>query len=73
MCFRTWETVNPESERCGAVEAVYSYPDVSVDFILDGEHVEPGAVKMAIACKGIEKVCLITDANVNSGLGAGEI
>ena len=62
----------PGVRGCGTVEAVYSYPDVSVDFILDGEHVEPGAVKMAIACKGIEKVCLITDANVNSGLGPGK-
>ena len=56
---------------CGAVEAVLANPDVSVDFILDGEHVEPAAVEMAIACKGRNKVCLITDANLNAGLPAG--
>jgi N-acetylglucosamine-6-phosphate deacetylase len=55
----------------GTVEAVMSHPGVSVDFILDGEHVHPGAVKMALACKGPDKVCLITDANLNAGYKPG--
>jgi N-acetylglucosamine-6-phosphate deacetylase len=55
----------------GTVEAVMSRPEVSVDFILDGEHVHPGAVKMALACKGLDKVCLITDANLNAGCKPG--
>ena len=45
---------------------------MSVDFILDGEHVEPIAVKMALQCKGPEKVCLTTDANVGAGLPPGK-
>jgi N-acetylglucosamine-6-phosphate deacetylase len=65
----------PETEigarPCGAVEAILADPSVSVDFILDGEHVDPVAVKMALACKGIDKVCLITDANRGAGLGPG--
>ena len=56
---------------CGAVEAIMADPQVSVDFILDGEHVDPIAVKMALACKGHDKVCLITDANMNAGLPPG--
>jgi N-acetylglucosamine-6-phosphate deacetylase len=55
----------------GAVEAILANPKASVDFILDGEHVDPIAVKMAIACKGREKVCLITDANLNAGMPPG--
>ncbi len=56
---------------CGAVEAVMADRSVTVDFILDGEHVEPIAVKMALQCKGPDKVCLITDANVNAGMPPG--
>jgi len=65
----------PETEPgvrpCGTVEAVLADPRVSVDFILDGEHVDPIAVKMAMACKGPDRVCLITDANVGAGLPPG--
>ena len=55
----------------GTVEAILASPETSVDFILDGEHVHPIAVKMALRCKGREKVCLVTDANINAGLPPG--
>lgn len=58
---------DPGVRPCGAVEAVLASPDVSVDFILDSEHVDPVAVKMALACKGPEKVCLVTDASLGAG------
>jgi len=65
----------PETEPgvrpCGTVEAVLADPRVSVDFILDGEHVDPVAVKMALACKSPDRVCLITDANIGAGLPPG--
>lgn len=61
----------PGVRPCGAVEAVLADPRVSVDFILDGEHVDPVAVRMALACKGPEGVCLITDANIGAGLPPG--
>lgn len=63
---------DPGVRACGAVEAVLADSNVSVDFILDGEHVEPVAVKMALQCKGTDKVCLITDANINAGLPEGK-
>jgi len=56
---------------CGVVEAVLADPKVSVDFILDGEHVDPIAVKMALQCKGPDRICLITDSNVGAGLEPG--
>lgn len=64
----------PGVRPCGAVEAILADERVSVDFILDGIHVDPVAVKMALRCKssGPGKVCLITDANVGAGMGAGE-
>ncbi len=67
--------VPPETEpgvrTCGTVETILSDPRVSVDFILDGVHVDPIAVKMALACKGPDRVCLITDANIGAGLPPG--
>jgi len=63
----------PGVRPCGVVEAVLADRRVSVDFILDGVHVDPIAVKMALACKsnGPGRVCLITDSNVGAGLEPG--
>ena len=62
---------DPGVRPCGAVEAVLASPRVTVDFILDGEHVDPVAVRMALACKGPAGVSLITDANLGAGLPPG--
>lgn len=61
----------PGVRGCGTVEAILAHREATVDFILDGEHVEPMAVRMALACKGEGGVCLITDANVNAGMPPG--
>lgn len=64
---------DPGVRPCGAVEAILADKRASVDFILDGVHVDPVAVKMALACKseGPGRVCLITDSNVGAGLEPG--
>jgi len=61
----------PGARACGAVEVILADPNVSVDFILDGEHVMPIAVKMALQCKSPDKVCLITDSNIGAGFPPG--
>lgn len=61
----------PGVRSCGAVEAVLASPSVTVDFILDGEHVDPLAVRMALACKGPGAVSLVTDANTCAGMPPG--
>lgn len=67
------EISDPGVRPCGAVEAILANETVSVDFILDGVHVDPIAVKMALVSKqnGPGRVCLITDANVGAGLEPG--
>jgi len=62
---------DPGVRPAGAVEAVLADPRVSVDFILDGVHVDPLVVKLALLCKGPDRCCLITDANVGAGLPPG--
>ena len=65
------DMTEPGVRPCGAVEAILASPDVIVDFILDGIHCDPIVIKMALVCKGKDRVCLITDANIGAGLGAG--
>jgi N-acetylglucosamine-6-phosphate deacetylase len=65
--FAVPQETDPGVRPCGAVEAILADPRVSVDFILDGEHVNPVAVKLALLCKGPDRVCLITDAMVGAG------
>ena len=69
--FPSPQETDPGVRPCGAVEAILADPRVSVDFILDGEHVNPVAVKMALQGKGPDRVCLITDANIGAGSGPG--
>ena len=66
------EVSDPGVRPCGAVEAILADKNVSVDFILDGEHVDPVAVKMALECKGPDKVCLITDSNIGAAKKPGK-
>jgi N-acetylglucosamine-6-phosphate deacetylase len=67
--------VPPEKEPgvrpVGAVEAILADPRVTVDFICDGVHVHPVAVRAALAAKGPRGVAAITDSNVGAGLPAG--
>jgi N-acetylglucosamine-6-phosphate deacetylase len=54
------------------VEAVLADPRVTVDFVCDGVHVHPAAIRAAIAAKGWQGVCAITDAGVGAGLPPGD-
>lgn len=56
----------------GCLEVLMADPRVSVDFICDGVHVHPMAVKMGLAAKGASNVVLITDSSIGAGLPAGE-
>jgi len=69
--FRAPPETEPGVRPSGAVEAILVDPGVSVDFILDGVHVDPLTVRMALECKGPDRVCLITDANAGAGLPPG--
>ncbi len=69
--FPTPPVTEPGVRPCGAVEAILADPRVSVDFILDGVHVDPVALRMALQCKGPDRVCLITDAMVGAGSAPG--
>jgi N-acetylglucosamine-6-phosphate deacetylase len=61
----------PGVRPVGAVETILADPRCSVDFIVDGVHVHPMAIKAALAAKGFERVLLTTDSNVGAGFPPG--
>ena len=65
------EPTDPGVRPVGCVEALLAEPRVSVDFIADGIHVHPMAIRAALAAKGSANVIVITDANIGAGLGEG--
>lgn len=65
------EETDPGVRPVGAVEAFLGHPKSTVDFICDGVHVHPGAIRAAMAARGWENVIAITDSNIGAGLPAG--
>lgn len=63
--------IDPGVRPVGAVEAILADPRATVDFIADGVHVHPTAIRAAIAAKTWAGVILITDSNVGAGLPSG--
>lgn len=62
---------DPGVRPVGAVEAILADPRATVDFIADGVHVHPTAIRAAVAAKGWKGVVLITDSNIGAGLPPG--
>ncbi len=62
---------DPGVRPVGAVEAILADPRATVDFIADGVHVHPTAIRAAVAAKGWLGVILITDSNIGAGLPPG--
>ena len=62
----------PGVRPVGAVEVILADRGVTVDFIADGVHVHPAAIRAALAAKGPSGVILITDSNIGAGLPPGE-
>lgn len=62
---------DPGVRPVGAVEAILADARASVDFIADGVHVHPTAIRAAVAAKTFAGVILITDSNIGAGLPPG--
>ncbi|HUJ70899.1 MAG TPA: N-acetylglucosamine-6-phosphate deacetylase [Verrucomicrobiae bacterium] len=55
----------------GALEVFLADERVMVEVIADGKHVHPELMRLAVRAKGVDKVCLITDATAGAGLEKG--
>jgi N-acetylglucosamine-6-phosphate deacetylase len=55
----------------GALETFLADERVMVELIADGKHVHPELLRLAVRAKGVNKVCLVTDATAGAGLPEG--
>lgn len=62
---------DPGVRPVGIVETMLADPRATVDFIADGVHVHPMAIRAAVAAKTWAGVTLITDSNIGAGLPPG--
>jgi N-acetylglucosamine-6-phosphate deacetylase len=58
--------------RPGAVGAALTMDGVMCELNADGHHVHPVAMDVAIRCKGLANICLISDMQAAAGLPDGE-
>ncbi|MSU46634.1 MAG: hypothetical protein EXS42_05800 [Lacunisphaera sp.] len=63
--------IDPGVRPVGAVESILADPRASVDFIADGVHVHPTAIRAAVEAKTWMGIVLITDSIIGAGLPAG--
>ena len=56
----------------GAVGAVLDNEDIFAELILDGIHIHEAIFRIALKCKGVDRINLITDATSLAGLPDGE-
>jgi len=56
----------------GVVEAAYLIDDLTVEMIADGKHLPPYLMKLVLKNKGLDKVCIVTDAMRAAGLPPGK-
>jgi N-acetylglucosamine-6-phosphate deacetylase len=66
------DETDPGVRPVGVVETILGDPRTTCDFIADGIHVHPMAIKAAVAALGWERVSLITDASFGAGLPPGD-
>lgn len=56
----------------GALGAVLDHDEIIAQLIADGQHVHAAAMRLLIRAKGIERVCVVSDAAPVTGLPPGE-
>jgi len=55
----------------GVVGAVFDSPGVTAEIIADGVHLHPSALRLVFSRKSEDKICLITDSIMATGMGDG--
>ena len=56
----------------GVIESTLLLDELTTELIADGHHLPPSLMKLVLHCKGMEKVCLVTDSMTAAGLGPGK-
>lgn len=56
----------------GVLGAVLYYPEIVAELIADGVHVHPAVMMLLFRIKGLDRVCLVSDASPFAGMPDGE-
>lgn len=56
----------------GVLGAVLTVPEVTAELIADGVHVDPPAMRLLLAAKGVERVLLVSDGTAATGMPDGK-
>ena len=56
----------------GVLGAVLYYPEIVAELIADGVHIHPAVMTILLRVKGLERVCLVSDASPFAGMPDGE-
>lgn len=69
----TFNAMSPlHHRRPGVVGAVLYYPEIVAELVADGIHVHPAVMAILLRVKGLDGVCLISDAAPLAGMPEGE-
>lgn len=69
----TFNAMRPLHQRePGVVGGVLDHPAIVAQLIADGYHVHPAMMRLLIRAKGMEEVCIVSDAVPTAGLPPGE-
>ncbi len=67
-----FNAMRPFSHReTGVIGAVLTSDEVTAELIADGVHVDDPAIRVLLACKGIEKTVLVSDGTAATGMPDG--
>ncbi len=72
-CFCNMGTLRRDKLKrvAGVVETVLYDDRLTTELIADGWHIGDALMKLAVKAKGVERVCLVTDAMTAAGMGPG--
>jgi N-acetylglucosamine-6-phosphate deacetylase len=72
ICFAPLRGGTAKGYAPGVVETTLLHEALTTEVIADGFHLHPALIKLVLKCKGVDKVCLVSDSMKGVGLPDGE-
>ncbi len=69
-CFNTMRSLHHREP--GPLPALLTDPRLTIELILDGHHIHPAVVNLAVRVKGVNRTCVITDNIRMAGMPVGD-
>ena len=69
-CFNTMRSIHHRAP--GPIPALLTDPRLTIELVLDGHHIHPAVINMAVRLKGVNRTCVITDNMRVAGMPDGD-